>query len=342
VSIKDLNKPIIEGDNVNFDNIFYLIKHIIKSYFRVTIFLLLLFFLYKFIQTPSYSSSISFYTNYEKSNQIPSSLGFITSLTGASDNQLGFSVSDYINSEGFAEDILENEYNIEGDKIKLSDHFGQKYNRLFSINPIGIIFKINRHFKLADNLSEEDKKFLFAKEILFDSITYSEDKKTFLHTITITVSAFPLLSQQIAESAFKSIITYSNEVTNIKGKEKRKFIADRLLSIKIDLENAENQMLTFLEKNKDLNSPALVLQRDRIERNINLYDQLHLSLSDQLEIAKIDEKDFTSSVFLLDSATLSSYKSGRSLLESIILILIFVFIAATSWEVYNNRERLFL
>ena len=69
-----MNKPIIDGDNVNFDNIFYLIKHIIKSYFRVTIFLLLLFFVYKFIQTPSYSSSISFYTNYEKSNQINSNI----------------------------------------------------------------------------------------------------------------------------------------------------------------------------------------------------------------------------------------------------------------------------
>ena len=337
-----MNKPIIEGDSINFDNIFYFIKHIIQSYFRVTIFLLLLFFLYKFIQTPSYSSSISFYTNYEKSNQIPSSLGFISSLAGTADNELGFSVSDYINSEGFAKDILENEYDIEGKKIKLADHFSNKYDRLFSINPIGMILKINRYFRLADYLSEEDKKFLFAKENLLDSITYSEDKNTSLHRIDVSVSTLPLLSQQIAESAFQSIITYSTEVTNIKGKEKRRFIADRLLSIKVDLENAENQMLTFLEKNKDLNSPALVLQRDRIERNINLYDQLHLSLSDQLEIAKIDEKDFTSSVFLLDSATLSFYKAGSGLLESIILILVIVFITATSWEVYNNRERLFL
>jgi hypothetical protein len=131
-------------------------------------------------------------------------------------------------------------------------------------------------------------------------------------------------------------------VTNIKGKEKRKFIEGRLLSVKKDLEGAENQMQIFLEKNKDLNSPALILKKDRIERSINLYAQLYLSLSDQLEIAKIDEKDFTSSVFLLDNSTLSSYKNGRSLLESIILILIIVFISATSLEVFNNRERLFL
>lgn len=335
-------KPIIDGDNINVDNIFYFIKNIIRKYLRVTLFLILLFFLYKFIQTPSYSSSISFYTNYEKSNQIPSSLGFISSLTGTSDNQLGFSVSDYINSQSFAKDILEDEYNIDGNNIILYDHFSDNYDSLFSINPISMIFKINRHFKLADNLSEDDKKFLFAKEALMSYITYSEDKKTFLHTITITVSAFPLLSQQIVEAAYKSILTYSTKVTNIKAQEKRKFIEGRLLSVKEDLEYAENQMQIFLEKNKDLNSPALIIKQDRIERSINLYAQLYLSLSDQLEIAKIDEKDFTSSVFLLDNSTLSSYKDGRSLLESIILILIIVFISATSWEVFSNRERLFL
>jgi len=335
-------KPIIDGDNINVDNIFYFIKNIIRSYLRVTLFLILLFFLYKLIQTPRYSSSISFYTNYEKSNQIPSSLGFISSLTGTSDNQLGFSVSDYINSQSFAKDILEDEYNIDGNNIILYDHFSDNYDSLFSINPISMIFKINRHFKLADNLSEDDKKFLFAKEALMSYITYSEDKKTFLHTITITVSAFPLLSQQIVEAAYKSILTYSTKVTNIKAQEKRKFIEGRLLSVKEDLEYAENQMQIFLEKNKDLNSPALIIKQDRIERSINLYAQLYLSLSDQLEIAKIDEKDFTSSVFLLDNSTLSSYKDGRSLLESIILILIIAFISATSWEVFNNRERLFL
>tara|TARA_Y100000389_G_scaffold192876_1_gene220888 strand:- start:841 stop:1863 length:1023 start_codon:yes stop_codon:yes gene_type:complete len=340
--MKDFNRPIIEGDSINFDNIFYFIKHIVQSYYKFAIFLLPLFFLYKFTQTPNYSSSISFYSNYEKSNQIPSSLGFITGLTSGEDNQLGFSISDYINSERFASDVLKNEYEIKGKKITLYENFGNNYNSLFSINPIGMINKINRHFRLADNLSQEDKKFLYAKEVFLNSITYSEDKKTSLHKITISVSQYPSLSQQIAESAFKSIIAYSTEVTNIKGKEKRKFIEGRLLSVKADLEGAENQMQTFLQKNKDLNSPLLLLKKDRIERNINLYTQLYLSLSDQLELAKIDEKDFTSSVFLLDNATLSSYKDGRSLLESFILILVIVFIASTFWEVYRNRKRLFL
>lgn len=340
--MKDFNKPIIEEERINFNNIFHFIKYIIQGYFRIAVFLIPIFFVYKSIQTPKYSSSISFYTNYEKSNPIPSSLGLIGGLTGINDNQLGFSISDYINSDGFAQDILENEYEIEGNKIRLLDHFSVKYNKLFSFNPLAMILKINRHFTLVDNLSEEEKKFLYAKEVLFKNILYSEDKKTSLHNIKVSVGGFPLLSQQIAESIYKSIITYSNDVTNVKGKEKRKFIESRLLAVKADLENEESKMLIFLENNKDLNSPGLLLKRDRIDRNINLYAQLYRGLSDQLEVAKIDEKDFTSSVFLLDNSTLSSYKDGRSFLENIIIILAIVFITASVWEVYINRKRLFL
>jgi len=337
-----LQKPIIEKESIHIDNIFYFIRFVFKKYYKSTIILIVLFLSYKLISTPKYSSSISFYTNYEKTNQMPSSLGFITRLTGSKDNQLGFSISDYINSEGFIKDILEKKYNIEGEKIRLTDHYGENYDRLFSINPLSTIKKMNRNFMLVGSLSDEDKKFLFAKEVLLGSISYSEDRDTSLHKITIESSKFPSLSKQITMSVFQSIINYSNKVTNIKGREKREFIEDRLLSVKVDLESAENKLQSFLENNKALNSPALILQSERLERSITLYAQLYLSLSDQLEIAKIDEKDFTSSIFLLDNATLSFYKSERSLLNSIMLLLGFVFITASAWELYRDRERLFL
>ncbi len=341
--MEDWNKPIIERDSINLNNIIYFTRYIILSYYKFAIFFILLFFVYKATQTPTYSSSISFYTNYEKSNQIPSSLGFITNLTGAArDNQLGFSISDYINSESFVEDILKQEFVIEGKRQILYTYFSQDYDRIFSINPLGTLLNLNRHFKLSNSLSKEDKKFLFAKEVFLESISYLESRETSLHKITISISKYPLLSKQISESVYKSIINYSNQVTNIKGKEKRSFIEGRLLTVKADLEHAEKKMQTFRENNKVLNSPSLILKSDRLERDIRLYAQLYISLSDQLEIAKIDEKDFTSSVFLLDNATLSFYKVGRSLLESILLILALIFVVASSWELYKNRERLFI
>ena len=336
-----MNRPILENDTINFTNIYYFIENIVTKYFRTFLYILILFTIYFFIKTPSYSSQISFYTNYEQSSRLPSSLGFITSLSGVSNSDLGFSVSDYINSDKFLKYVLENEYNIDGEKKTLVDYWGANYNKIFSINPIGMLLKINRNLNLAKNLSIDDKKFLYAKEALLNNISYSEDPRTSLNIITITVDTFPELSKEIAKSAFESIIDYSNEVTNTKGKEKRGFIESRLSEVKIDLENAENKMLLFLEKNKNLDSPSLILQSDRLKRNIMLHNQLYLSLSDQLELAKIDEKDNTSPIFLLDNATLSSYKAGRSMFDSIILLLIILFIIFASFEIYKNKEELF-
>tara|TARA_Y100000590_G_scaffold141270_3_gene162077 strand:+ start:21312 stop:22322 length:1011 start_codon:yes stop_codon:yes gene_type:complete len=336
-----LYKPILNNDSINIENVYFFVKRIVKKYFKIFISLSILFVIYFFIKTPGYSSQISFYTNYNQSNKIPSSLGFITNL-GISDSDLGFSVGDYIRSEKFANDVLKHSYIIAGEGKNLVDHWGSGYNKIFSVNPIGIVFKIDRHFMLAKNLSISDKKFLFAKETLMRNISHSEDKKTSLHTISITVSAFPELSQQIIDLIFESIINYSNEVTNTKGKEKREFIQSRLSEVEIELESAENELLLFLEKNKNLNSPSLNLQNDRLERNIMLHNQLYISLSDQLEIARIDEKDNTSSIFLLDDATSSYYKSGRSLFKSIFLILVIIFVITTSFEVYKYRHQLFI
>ena len=104
-----------------------------------------------------------------------------------------------------------------------------------------------------------------------------------------------------------------------------------------------NQLLVFLEGNKNsANSPNLKLQTDRLSRDIDLYDQLYITLSDQLEIAKINEKDNTSTVFLLDSPYLIPYKAGKEFLESIVRLFILLFILTILKEGYSKRKQLFL
>ena len=173
-------------------------------------------------------------------------------------------------------------------------------------------------------------------------LTFESNDSTAIETLLERVRIIASFNDRILELAFESIIDYSNEVTNTKGKEKRGFIESRLSEVRIDLENAENKMLLFLEKNKNLDSPSLILQSDRLKRNIMLHNQLYLSLSDQLELAKIDEKDNTSPIFLLDNATLSSYKAGRSMFEGIVLLLIMLFIIFASFEIYKNKDELFI
>ena len=195
---------------------------------------------------------------------------------------------------------------------------------------------------LNQNLSEIEKKSYFARSKLKSSINFSEDRKTALNVISIKVKNHSELSVEIMNDIYDSIISFYNEVNNIKAEEKKQFIQDRLIEVKNELKQAEENMILFLETNKEVKSPTLVLKKQSLEREINLQSQLYLSLSDQFELAKIDEKDNTSSIFLLDSPNVSSNKNGISLLRALIYIFILCFLLSISYFIYKDREELLL
>jgi len=321
------------------------IRSILLKYKLFFIAILTIYTLYFFIRPQALSAEVSFYTNYSESTKT-SNLSMLSSLAGIDSNQqnnLEFSVANYLKSDRFLDDIAAKSFNIENEKIILKDYLGKDYNKIFAINPINFILNINRNISLINSLSAEEKKVLYAKEKLRDSINYSEDRKTFLHSINITLDdqENAELVRQIVNEIFNSILGYSIEVTSLKAKEKKQFINGRLIHVKKDLVDSEERMKIFLEKNKNISSPSLILQRQRIERDIALYTQLYLSLSDQLELAKIEENNTTSSVFLLDKPQKLSYIAGGSLLENLIKLIFLLFSLFFFYESFRSRKDLF-
>ena len=96
-----------------------------------------------------------------------------------------------------------------------------------------------------------------------------------------------------------------------------------------------------VRNNKDLSSPILLVEKERIQRDIALFSQLYLLLSDKLESAKIDENDTTSPIFLLDSPSIYSYKAGIEFYKGVIFILFSIFMLSLSYELFKSRQELF-
>ena len=150
-----------------------------------------------------------------------------------------------------------------------------------------------------------------------------------------------LIVKKVHVNRYDLRIKVSNEITSVKAREKVSFIEGRVDDITIKLELSENEMLTFVENNKNLNSPHLALKKNRIQRDISLYSQVLRTLSDQLEIAKIDEMDNTSSIVVLDSSHFSLLKAGRSMFENIFILAFGLYGIFLMIELYNNRKTLF-
>lgn len=342
-NLKVKYKPIFDSEKFDLIALINFFYKTFKSYSKSYLILLIVFTAYFFFKSPKYGAEISFYTNYSD-NQTSSSMSILQNFGGFSSesNQLKFSISNFLKSDKFLDNVVKTKYQINGSNQTLVEYWGIKHDKIFSINPISTLSNINRRFSLVNDLSIEDKMELYAKDKLSRSLDFSEDRRTSLQKINVTVKdKDSTLATQIIESAYSSILNYSNEVSEVKAKEKIKFISGRLDDVQGNLTQSENDMLEFLEKNKNITSPNLILQRERIQREINLHSALFISLSDKLELAKIDENDTTSSIFLLDNAKILPYKSGRSLVNSLMLILLLSFIISSTYESIRNRKELF-
>jgi hypothetical protein len=333
--------PIISDDKINSNNLLKLsIYSFRKSLVPFTI-LSLVFTIFFIFKSHSSIGKVSFYTSYESKN----SVGLTSSLLdnfSLSDDNIEFSISDYINSDDFLYKIVSSEREINGEKNTLVEHWGSKYNSFFSINPLTVISSINQFFMFSNNSTNLSKKEFIAKKRLAESISLSESRESKLYTVSIRLKENSSLIEEIIEDIYLSIINYSNQVVNAKALEKRLFIENRIFEVKSELEITENEMLIFLENNINATSPSLQLERERIQRDINLHSTVYINLSDQLELAKIDEKDTTSSIFLLDKPKVLIFKAGLSLLDYLIAAFLLSFLSSIFLISYKNRNELFV
>ena len=334
-------KPIIEHEKIKFSNLYIFLIDCWRKCLKFSLIMSLLYATYFFIKSPSYSSKLSFYTSYVES----SSTSILTSFLGASNplnaGGLNFSIDHYLESDRLLSDVVEKEYFIEGDYISLVDYWGKDYNKYFTLNPISLLSKINKNIMLNSYLDENAKKSHFAKEKLQKSIKHNEERLSNYHEIVVTHSNNQL-TKEIIENIYQSLVNYSNEVSINKASEKKEFILERLNEVKQELKLSEEKMIQFLKSNKDFSSASLLFEKERIEREIQLSAQVYLTLTSSLESAKIDEKDTSSPIFLLDKPEIKSYKAGTPFHKGIIFVFVFFYSMALIYEILRFRKNLFL
>ncbi len=335
-------RPIIKSNEVNFNALLeFILKHS-KMAVKYSLIFVSIYIVYFFtIKTPKYSSSISFYTNYNNnSSSVFSSLPLSNFTISGNDGNLNFSVSDYIKSDQFLDSVVMQKYNLNGEEVFLTDLWGSNYNNYLTLSPFSIIKTIDMNLKFADNLSDNEKRKIYAKKILLDKIGFSEDRVSGLNVLSIVIRNNSELGSQILQNSYTSIISFYNHVTNSKAIEKRKFIEERIQTVKVDLEFKEEELKSFLEKNKNLNSPKLVLEKSRLQRQISLFSEVYLNLFNQLELAKIDEYDNTSTIFILDNTSKSSEKAGMGIFNGIFYCFLIIYSIVLLLNLYFYRKRL--
>lgn len=160
-----------------------------------------------------------------------------------------------------------------------------------------------------------------AIKMLGKNIVAGADPKTSIVRVKVTART-PELALLLNQKLLDLISRFNLESRQSQASAERKFAERRLEEIKRDFREAENRLQAFLQRNRDYrNSPELFFQYERLNRDVNLQDQVYTTLAQAYEQAKIEEVRDTPVLTIVDPPELPVRPRSRGLLKIELLAL---------------------
>ena len=152
---------------------------------------------------------------------------------------------------------------------------------------------------------------------LRDNLNVTVDNKTSLVTISIETLE-PQLSADILNNITSELDKFIRTKRTTNASEQRKWIENRLGEVKQDLAKSEEVLKEFREKGI---SPQLLLEQERLKREVLINTTLYIELKKQYELAKIEEIKNIPIINVMDKARPAAKKENPK--RSIIVLVAF-------------------
>lgn len=120
----------------------------------------------------------------------------------------------------------------------------------------------------------------------------------------------------------------------MKTKEARIFIENRIVDIEKELNKAEEKLKNFRDRNRRIeNSPALLLEEERLSREVSVIIGVFTTLKQQLETTKIEQLKESEYIIVLDPPESPIYPSSPDIEDRLVMALFLglVFAGLTSF-----------
>lgn len=152
-------------------------------------------------------------------------------------------------------------------------------------------------------------------------------------TVTVSIrTRYPALSAQIGEQLLLLLNRFNQEVRHTQATEERKFVEGRLGQAREDLRSAEDRLQGFLQRNRSVeNSPELLLERDRLTREVQLRQEVVTTLAQSYEKARIDEVRNTPVVTTLDPPRTPEEPDRRGLALKLVAAFCVLALTGAGW-----------
>jgi len=278
-----LNNPansdtaIENKNNIDFIYLIGVFYRYWKILFLVTFITGIVSIIYVLVATPIYQSVISMYPVTKDQGGPLKELAVTLGMVSKND---GFYLNEVLKSRRISKKIIYRKYYIESKKD--------------SMDLIG-------YFGLNEMNVSETRKFEAALRSLKGSVEIKDDKETGLVNITV-LSQDMKLCQDIAKSYTTAVTEYLQDEQKNQIKQSIEFSANRLIEVREELLNAEDELIKFQETNTQVGSPALSVELKRKYKKVELVQNVVILLEKQLELLKIEEVRERPVINILDEA----------------------------------------
>lgn len=149
--------------------------------------------------------------------------------------------------------------------------------------------------------------------------TYERDNKTPVATI-VCQDSDPKVAALVVNRAVEFLNQFDISTSANQAREHRKFVEARLTEAARSLAIAEERLERFRANNVRIgNAPDLLLEQSRLQREIEIEQQIYLTLRKEAELARIEERRAVPVVNILDRATPPVSPAGPSLVRNTVL-----------------------
>ncbi len=133
-----------------------------------------------------------------------------------------------------------------------------------------------------------------------DRLIHVSESTTGLIQVSVDMPE-PALAKDIVAFLIESAQSYIHEEYRSSASLNRSFIEERLAETRGELREAEDSLKLFLDANRRIvDSPTLQLEYDRLVREVEVCQEVFITLRQQNEVAKIAEVRETPAINLLD------------------------------------------
>jgi hypothetical protein len=133
------------------------------------------------------------------------------------------------------------------------------------------------------------------------------------------ITPWPSVSLALAQKLVSGINRFNVVTRKSQATAERQFVETQAADAERALLAAEDRLRGFLERNRVISSPDLVLERDRLQRNVQLRQQLYTSLLQSREETRIREVRDTPVITVIEEPRLPTLGEPRRSIQKGIL-----------------------